>query len=123
MLGTRSISTAGKATPGVSARPRSRWVRQGLVGITDSLPAGDEEGYSRASSGRIFINADLSAVIIPCSLIQQVAGIRVSQHMRALTAITTCPPAQQQSRQIRSSKVVRTSSPEQAPARVDGRPK
>src|ERR1035437_3574335 len=74
MLGTRSISTAGKATPGVSARPRSRWVRQGLVGITDSLPAGDEEWYSRASSGRIFMNADLPAIIIPCSLIQQVAG-------------------------------------------------
>src|ERR1035437_6989058 len=83
MLGTRSISTAGKATPGVSARLRSRWVRQGLVGITDSLPAGDEEWYSRASSGRIFMNTDLPAIIIPCSLIQQVAGIRLTCFSRA----------------------------------------
>src|SRR5208283_5856964 len=54
--GSRSISRHGTATPGVYARLRSLWVRQGLVGVTEIFPAGDEEWYSRASSGRIFMD-------------------------------------------------------------------
>src|ERR1039457_7150455 len=43
------------ATPGVYARLRSRYVWQGLLGVTDNLPGGLDEWYSRASSLRIFI--------------------------------------------------------------------
>src|SRR5450755_2862032 len=44
------------------------WVRQGLVGTVDSLPAGEEEWYSRASSGRILIpiSFDYMHIIVVC---------------------------------------------------------
>jgi outer membrane protein assembly factor BamB len=43
-------------------------VRQGLVGTVDSLPAGEEEWYSRASSGRILIpiSFDYMHIIVVC---------------------------------------------------------
>jgi hypothetical protein len=53
--GSRWISRQGTATPGVYARLRSRWVLQGLVGRTASLPCGAREWYSNASSLRMCI--------------------------------------------------------------------